>query len=138
MSIGRCILAWKAPSIGVVLAGVIIALLASSIATPSPASAEARTYRMVCNHYATTNTVEQITTEAQCADGEISLYDTYDNRLVGKIDAWALKARIDRSQTLQQLYQACTANVVCQIVVAAADTVILSKVKALYLFFKAR
>ncbi len=39
--------------------------------------------------------------------------------------------------SLQESYEACTANIICHIGIAAVDTFILSQVKALYLIFKA-
>ena len=48
-----------------------------------------------------------------------------------------MRNRIGPETSLQEVYTACSANVFCQIGIAAADAFILSKVRVLYLFFKA-
>jgi len=117
----------------------LFALLVACAMTIAPAAARAEPhgYRMECLDYVGSGILSPITDVAQCTGGLISFYDTYDNHLVGQLDAFTMHQQTGPHTTLQESYAACSANVFCQIGIAAVDAFILSKVKALYLIFKA-
>ena len=118
---------------------VLSALLVAFAMTIAPAAAHAEPhgYRMECLDYVGSGILSPITDVAQCTGGLISFYDTYDNHQVGQLDAFRMHQQTGPHTTLQESYAACSANVFCQIGIAAIDAFILSKVKALYLIFKA-
>jgi hypothetical protein len=104
---------------------------------PAIAHAEPHGYRMECLGYVGSGILSPITDVAQRTGGLISFYDTYDNHQVGQLDAVKMHQQTGPHTALQESYEECSANVYCQIGIAAVDAFILSMVKALYLLFKA-
>jgi hypothetical protein len=115
---------------------LVVLVIGAMTSAPAVANAEPHTYRLECLDYVGSGLLSPITDVSQCAGGLISFYDTYDNHLVGQIDAFKMRQRMGPQTSLQESYEACTANIICQIGIAALDTYILSKVRALYLIFK--
>ena len=71
---------------------VLFALLVACAMTIAPAAARAEPhgYRMECLDYVGSGILSPITDVAQCTGGLISFYDTYDNHLVGQLDAFTM------------------------------------------------
>ena len=122
-----------------VRAAVMAVLLAggSLMVAPGAAQAEPHTYRMECHDYMLSGTTFGIDDPNLCKGGVIWFYDVSDNHIVGKFDVFKMKEVTGPDTTLQDAYDACTKNVYCQIGVAAVDTLILSKVKLVWLGLKA-
>jgi hypothetical protein len=57
-----------------------------------------------------------------------TVHSNYDRHAVGKIDLYKIQSHYT-GVSLTELYHKCSANLICQIAVAAADTYILGKVK---------
>jgi hypothetical protein len=70
--------------------------------------------------------------------GLIKFISSYDGKVKGKLDMYALQTGMKlHDDSLQMLYEKCSANIICQLGIAAVDTIILSKVKVAYVWFKA-
>jgi hypothetical protein len=107
-----------------------------SLAVPGTASAEPVTYSMYC----TSQTGRQFYVDkpSQCSYGVIQFISSYDGKVKGKLDMYALQTGMKvHDDSLQKLYEKCSANIICQLGIAAVDTIILSKVKVAYIWFKA-
>lgn len=106
-----------------------------TVAVPATAQAEPITYSMECtsqsgNHF-------YIDTPSECSYGLIKFISSYDGKVAGKLDMYALQTGMkDSNISLSEAYHKCSSNVWCQIVVAAVDTVILKKVKIAWTWFR--
>jgi len=107
-----------------------------TLAVPATAQAEPITYSMYCTSH--TGTQFYVTKPSQCSYGVIQFISSYDAKVKGKLDMYALQTGMKlHDDSLQKLYEKCSANIICQIGIAAVDTVILRKVKIAYTWFKA-
>jgi len=107
-----------------------------TLAVPGTAQAEPVTYSMECTSQ--TGIHSYVTKPSQCSYGVIKFISSYDGKVKGKLDMYALQTGMKlHDDSLQKLYDKCTANIICQIGIAAIDTYILSKVRLAYVWFKA-
>ena len=107
-----------------------------TLAVPGTANAEPVTYSMECTSQSGIHSY--ITKPSQCSYGVIKFISSYDGKVKGKLDMYALQTGMKlHGDSLQKLYEKCSANIICQIGVAAVDTIILKKVKIAYVWFKA-
>jgi hypothetical protein len=78
-----------------------------------------------------------ISSPTQCPSGLIFVTDSYSGRRVGIIDMVQVeRSTVTADKTLNQLYAECHAEIVCSLVLTAAETYILSKVKIAWKFFR--
>jgi hypothetical protein len=107
-----------------------------TLAVPGTANAEPVTYSMECTSH--TGIHSYVTKPSQCSWGLIKFISSYDGKVKGKLDMYALQSGMKlHDDSLSKLYEKCSANIICQIGIAAVDTIILSKVKVAYVWFKA-
>ncbi len=124
----------KRTAIALVVSVLSIGLF--SVAVPATAQAEPHTYVMECTSHSGSHLY--VDKPSQCSWGLIKFISTYDGKVKGKLDMYMLQSGMrDHDDSLQKLYEKCSANVICQIGIAAIDTLILSKVKVAYVWFKA-
>lgn len=107
-----------------------------TLAVPGTAQAEPVTYSMYCTSHS--GTQFYVTKVSQCSYGVIQFISSYDAKVKGKLDMYGLQTGMKlHDDSLNKLYEKCSSHVICQILIAAVDTIILSKVKAAYIWFKA-
>jgi hypothetical protein len=114
----------------------VLSLGLFAVAVPATAQAEPVTYSMECTSQSGIHSY--VTKPSQCSWGVIKFISSYDGKVKGKLDMYALQSGMKlHDDSLQKLYEKCSANIICQIGIAAIDTLILSKVKVAYVWFKA-
>jgi hypothetical protein len=124
----------KRTAIALVVSVLSIGLF--SLAVPATANAEPHTYVMECTSLSGSHSY--IDKPSQCSWGLIKFISSYDGKVKGKLDMYALQSGMKQhDDSLQKLYEKCSANIICQIGIAAVDTIILKKVKIAYNWFKA-
>jgi len=107
-----------------------------TLAVPGTANAAPVTYSMECTSQSGIHSY--ITKPSQCSYGVIKFISSYDGKVKGKLDMYALQTGMKlHGDSLQKLYQKCSASIICQLGIAAVDTIILKKVKIAYTWFKA-
>jgi hypothetical protein len=107
-----------------------------SVAVPAVARAEPISYNMYCTDL--TGDSFYVTKPSQCSWGQIKFISTYDGKVAAKLDMYALQSHMKvNHEGLAKLYKECSGDVICQIGIAAVDTLVLRKVKLAYVWFKA-
>ncbi|GAB3820810.1 hypothetical protein [Kribbella italica] len=132
-------------SIGVLLACCLLMLLGVNTASahpaepvaPAPAAAvpEPHSYYMWCR--SPTGLISYPKDPSECRGGNIKIISTYDGAVHGAIDMYALEHKLVRPyKTWTEAYRACTAEIICDLIVAVVQTYLLTKLSIAYKFLR--
>ena len=121
--------------VGIVTIGTVAIAAPATAQATQAAPADPHTYSLYCHSVG--GSYFYVTTPSQCSWGVIQFISDYDGTVAGKLDMYWLQSHMkSNGASLTQLYNQCTSQIICGIFVAAVQTVILSKVKIAYIWFK--